>query len=127
MNLNWTMNRGDLKMKILAWLLGLISASACMAQEKVSVTEITPNVVVFATRTGNVVASVGEDGALLAGTPSASSTAQISHILAGRTKSPIRYVVIAAQAAKDSEGDGGWGRRGAFVAMQELALGRLGG
>jgi hypothetical protein len=114
-------------MKILLLLSVLVSSVVCAAQEKVEVTEITPNVLVFATRTGNVVASVGDDGALLVGTPSASSTAQISRILAGKTKSSVRYVVIAPEATKDSEADAGWGRRGAFVAMQEIALGRIGG
>jgi len=36
-------------------------------------------------------------------------------------------VVIAPQDAAHSEGDAGWGSRGAFVAMQENALERLGG
>jgi cyclase len=35
--------------------------------------------------------------------------------------------VIAPQALSQSQGDAGWGRRGAFVAMQENALGLLGG
>jgi len=95
--------------------------------EAVSFTEITPNVLVFATSAGNVVASVGADGALLIGTPSAASTDQISSILSTRTKSPFRYVVIAPQNLAHSEGDAGWGKRGAFVAMQENALERLGG
>jgi cyclase len=97
------------------------------SQETVAVTEVTPNMLVFATSTGNVAASVGPDGALLIGTPSAASTPQITSILAGRTKSAVRYVVIAPQDLTHSEGDAGWGRRGAFVAMQENALERLGG
>lgn len=97
------------------------------AQEAVSLTEVTPNVLVFATRTGNVVASVGPDGALLIGTPSADSTDWISGELVKRTKSPARYVVIAPEDPLHSEGDAGWGRRGAFVAMQEKALERIGG
>ena len=97
------------------------------AQEAVGITEVTPNVLVFATRTGNVVASVGPDGALLVGTPSADSTERISSELAKRTKSPARYVLIAPQDPAHSEGDAGWGRRGAFVAMQEKALERIGG
>jgi len=108
-----------------ALVLGFASASN--AQETVSITEVTPNVVVFATRTGNVVALVGPDGALLIGTPSADSTERISSELAKRTKSPVRYVVIAPQDPAQSEGDAGWGRRGAFVAMQEKALERIGG
>ena len=92
-----------------------------------TVTEITPQVLVFATSAGNVVASVGTDGALLVGTPSAESTARISSILAQRTRSSVRYVVIAPQDALHSEGDAGWGRLGAFVAMHENALRRIGG
>jgi hypothetical protein len=98
-----------------------------LAPETVGITEFTPNVLVFATRTGNVVASVGPDGALLIGTPSADSTEPISSELAKRTKSPVRYVVIAPQDPASSDGDAGWGRRGAFVAMQEKALERIGG
>jgi len=101
--------------------------SSTLAAQTVTLTEITPNVLVFATTTGNVVASVGPDGALLIGTPAANSTEQISDILAKRTKSPLRYVVIAPQNSEHSEGDAGWGKRGAFVAMHENALGRLGG
>jgi len=113
-------------MKILL-LLVLAFLNSGLAQESVGVTEITPNVLVFATRAGNVVASVGSDGALLVGTPSADSTLKINSIIAGRTKSPVRYVVIAPQSLSESEGDAGWGRAGAFVVMQENGLGRLGG
>ena len=101
--------------------------SAALSAQTVTVTEINPTVLLFATPTGNVIASVGPDGALLIGTPSASSTEQISDILAKRTKSPLRYVVIAPQNPEHSEGDAGWLKRGAFVAMHENALGRLGG
>ncbi len=104
-----------------------IAWSAVSAQEAVSVTEITPQLLVFATTAGNVVASVGPDGALLVGTPAAASTPYISGILASRTKSAVRYVVIGPQDMAHSEGDAGWGRRGAFVAMHENALQRIGG
>jgi hypothetical protein len=114
--------------------LGFVFVCAGGAQETVSgesgevkVTEVTANVLVFATRTGNVIASVGPDGALLIGVPSADSTERISSELAKRTKSPVRYVVIAPEDPAHSEGDAGWGRRGAFVAMQEKALERIGG
>lgn len=110
-----------------AFLLTLLLAGFPRAQETVGLTEITPNVLVFATRTGNVVALVGPDGALLVGTPSADSTERISSELANRTKSSVRYVVIAPGDPAQSEGDAGWGRRGAFVAMQEKALERIGG
>ena len=108
---------------LLAFATGIISN----AQEKVGISEITPQCLVFRTSAGNVVASVGADGAVLIGIPSAESTSEISKVLASRTKSPVRYVVIAAEDPSQSEGDAGWGRRGAFVAMQENALQRIGG
>jgi cyclase len=97
------------------------------AQEAVTVEELAPNLLVLATRSGNIIASVGPDGALLVGTPSVADTPRIEGILAQRTKSPVRYVVIVPQDLAHSEGDAGWGKRGAFVAMQENALRRLGG
>lgn len=112
---------------LISLVLWFIGESAAGTQDVVSVTEITPNVVAFATSSGNVVASVGPDDALLVGTPSAASTPQISSILASRTRSAVRYVVIAPQDLPHSERDAGWERRGAFVAMQENALERLAG
>src|SRR5207248_3828616 len=106
--------------------LGLLGSCALAAQDA-SVTEITPHLLVFSTSTGNVVCSVGDDGALLIGTPSAASTAAIAKILAEHSTSPVRYVVIAPEDLAHSHGDAGWGKRGAFVAMQENALHRVGG
>src|ERR1700757_4214608 len=82
----------------------LLSLGAFAAEETVGVTEITPNLLVFSTTAGNVVASVGKDGAFLVGTPSSASTEQISNVLAARTKSSFRYVVIAPQDPNHSEG-----------------------
>jgi cyclase len=107
--------------------LGFMFVSTGGPQGAAGYTEVTPNVLVFATGRGNVVALVGPDGALLIGTPSADSTERISSELAKRTKSPARYVLIAPEDPAHSEGDAGWGRRGAFVAMQEKALERIGG
>ena len=105
-----------------------LSLTGLLAQPApVTVTEIQPNLLVFDTSGGNVVASVGSEGALLIGTPSVSSTPPISDILATHTKSAIRYVVIFPHDAAHSEGDAGWGKRGAFVAMHENELRRLGG
>lgn len=106
------------------WLVG---EPAFTAQNAAQIIENSPNLIVFATSSGNVVASVGPDGALLVGMPSMASTEEISTLLASRTKSGARYVVIYPQDLAHSEGDAGWGKRGAFVAMQENALERLGG
>src|ERR1700730_3423854 len=116
-----------LRIMLIPLVLGWHGRSAISAQEAVGVTEITPELLVFATTTGNVVASVGPDGALLVGTPTIASTPRISSILASRTPSAVRYVFIGPQELTNSEGDAGWGRRGAFVAMQENALRRIGG
>jgi len=107
--------------------IGLAGTSVAGRPDLVETTEIAPNVLVFTTSSGNVVASVGPDGALLVGTPSAASTAQISTILAKHTKATTRYVVIYPQDSAHSQGDAGWGERAAFVAMQEKALDRFGG
>ena len=81
------------------WLVfGLMGCYSTSAQETVSVAEITPQVLVFATTAGNVVASVGPDGALLVGTPPAASTPYISGVLTRRTQSAVRYVVVGPQA-----------------------------
>ena len=105
----------------------LLAHVAFAAQNAVGVTEITPNLLVFSTTDGNVVASVGRDGVFMVGTPSVASAQEISNVLAARTKSSFRYVVIPPQDPAHSEGDAGWQRRGAFVAMHENALQRLGG
>jgi hypothetical protein len=113
-------SRNSLRLRLLLTVfLGLI-ANAVGAQDSVSVTEITPKLLVFSPTAGNDVAAVGQDGALLLGTPPATSTTKISTIVAGHPKSPVRYVVIAPkQDVAHSESDAGWGRRGVFVAMQE--------
>ena len=47
--------------RILTLVCTVVAVSAAsMAQEKVDVTEITPTLLVFATSSGNVVASVGD-------------------------------------------------------------------
>jgi cyclase len=102
-------------------------ALPAFAQEEVRVTELSPTLLVLSTSTGNVLTSVGPDGALLLGTPSVSSTAQVANILEKRTKSAVRHVVIFPQGVDQTQGDAGWGKRGAFVAMHENALNRLGG
>lgn len=109
--------------------LFLTVSATCVAspQETVGVTEVTPTVLVFSTSTGNVVASVGPEGALLIGAPPVASTDRINAELANRTKSPVRCVVIMPGDPAVSEADAGWGRRGAFVATHENALRRIGG
>jgi cyclase len=108
-------------------LIVVIYESTIRSQEPVRITEFKSNLLVLSTSEGNVIASVGPDGALLVGGLSTANTAPISRILESRTQSPVRYVVIGPQDSAHSEGDAGWGRRGAFVAMHESALQRIGG
>jgi hypothetical protein len=55
-----------------------------------------------------------------------SATVNVSALIAARTQSPRRYVIISPQDSAHAQGDAGWGRLGAFVAMHENALRRLG-
>jgi hypothetical protein len=112
---------------VVVWMVGGGRGVRTARASQVSVTEVGASVVVFGTRAGNVVASVGPDGALLAGTPAAAGTAEIAKLLDARTKSTARYVFVEPEDPATSEGDAGWGKRGAFVTMQELALQLLGG
>lgn len=113
-------------MKIYLLVSALLAGSLLRAQEA-AMTEVNPDLFVFATSSGNVVASVGPDGAFLVGTPSVASTPEISKVLASKTQSPVRYVVIFPHDMAHTQGDAGWVKLGAFVAMQENALDRLGG
>ena len=56
--------------------VALTGHSAIGAGQDVGVTEITPELLVFTTAAGNVVTSVGPDGALLVGTPAATRREQ---------------------------------------------------
>ncbi len=90
-------------------------------------TQLTPEVLLFDTPSGNVVVAFGAEGAFTVGPLSVASTQTIQAALAGRTSSATRYVVVGAEDATRSEGDGGWQRLGAFVAVHENASGRLRG
>jgi len=114
-------------METLRVLIAITLAAFAASAQPVTIRELSPSMLIFQTASGNVAASVGPDGALLIGTPSLESTAEISAALAKRTQSPLRYVVVAPQDLSHSQGDAGWVKRGASVAMQALALQRLGG
>ena len=112
---------------VLAALIQVRAAGRSAADDAVPVTEISPRLFVLATRSGNVLVSVGADGAFLFGTPSTTSTAQISSFIGKHTESKVRFFVATDQAPEHSEGDGGWGKLGAQIAMQENCTRRLGG
>ena len=123
-----TTSRGSL----LAWgaVFAVLIAGSTLgfAQDTtLRITELKPDVIVFSTATGNVIASAGPDGVLVLGPLVSSDTHAIHEVLAKRTSSPHCYVVIWPLPLDHSQGDAGWTKYGCFVAMQENALGRLGG
>ena len=83
-------------MKLRLAMHSLSRSGSPRAQNSVAVTEISPNVLVFATSAGNVVASIGPDGAFLIGMPSADSTRK-SATLSLNAPNRFRYVVIGPQ------------------------------
>jgi len=120
--------RSSLLKSLPVFAILLAASSLASAQNTTpTITEIKPDVLVFSTASGNVVASVGPDGVLILGTPAASDTEAIHEVLAKRTNSPHCYVVIWPLPLEQSQGDAGWTKHGCFVSMQENALGSLGG
>jgi len=120
--------RSSLLKSLPVFAILLAASSLASAQNTTpTITEIKPDVLVFSTASGNVIASVGPDGMLVVGAPAASDTEAIHEVLAKRTNSPHCYVVIWPLPLEQSQGDAGWTKHGCFVAMQENALGRLGG
>ena len=124
------MNNHRVALLALLVLLRILTAGAARAQATeagLRITEVKPDVIVFSTSSGNVIASVGSDGILILGVPAASDAEAIRTVLAKRTKSPHCYVVVWPAPLDRSQGDAGWSKQDCFVAMQESALGRLGG
>ena len=106
-------------------IAALAAAPAAGAAQSVRVAEAAPGVLVLTTRAGNSVASVGPDGAVVAGVQSPATTAAIEAELARRTRSPRRYVVLAPGDSVFVAGDAGWGALGATVAAHEWTRPRL--
>lgn len=105
------------------WLPVAIAVSAgwtrLAAAQEVSVAEAAPGVLVFTTPAGNSIASVGPDGAVVAGIQTPGATPAIEAELARRTRSPRRYVVLSPGDSTAVSGDAGWGALGAVVAAHE--------
>jgi hypothetical protein len=107
------------------WAGLLLGGPAGAAAQVVTVQEPAPGVLVLTTFAGNSVASVGPDGAILAGVQSPATTAAIEAELARRTASPRRYVVLAPGDSGAVAGDAGWGALGATVVAHEWTRPRL--
>jgi hypothetical protein len=109
----------------LALLMTAPTAFQSSSVDQIKIIELASGVVVCDTPNGNVLASVGPEGAFITGPVTKASTRDLNVWLADRTSSSVRYVV--AQPGRGSnEGDGGWGKLGSVVAMHENALHRLG-
>ncbi len=106
-------------------IAGLAGAPVAGAAQSVRVTEPAPGVLVLTTRAGNSVASVGPDGAVVAGVQSPGTTPAIEAELGRRTRSPRRYVVLAPGDSVFVAGDAGWGALGATVMAHEWTRPRL--
>lgn len=107
------------------WWVVTIAAAPSLVAQAVAVQEVGPGVLVITTPAGNSVASVGPDGAVLAGVQSPLTTAAIEAELARRTPSPRRFVVLAPGDSGIVSGDAGWGALGATVVAHELTRPRL--
>jgi cyclase len=106
--------------RLLAALLVLASPLAAQAP-----TEITPSFLLYATPAGNVAVAIGTAGVFVLGPVSVANTQQVQNDLASRTRVAARYVVMTEQPLAQSQGDGGWGKLGAFVAAHEVIQARL--
>jgi cyclase len=104
----------------------LLFALAPTGYAQVRVTSVAEHVILVQTGRGNLVASVGPEGAVLVGAVDTLSAAAIADTLRARAGSPRRFVIAIAGLASVGQADGGWDRLGALVTMQELAVRRMG-
>src|SRR3954471_9657200 len=105
--------------RLLTVLLVAVSPLAAQAP-----TEIAPNFLLYATPAGNVAVAIGTAGVFVLGPVSVANTQQVQNDLASRTRVAARYVVMTEQPLAQSQGDGGWGKLGAFVAAHEVIQAR---
>jgi cyclase len=106
-------------------MAALLSALPWAAHAQVRVTSLAEHVILLQTPRGNLVASVGSEGAVLVGAVDTISAAAIADTLRERAGSPRRFVIGIAGLASVGQADGGWDRMGALVTMQELAVRRM--
>jgi cyclase len=109
-----------MRIPVLAALLSIALCAPTAAQ--VRVTSLADNVLLLQTARGNLVASVGPEGAALVGEVDTITSAAIADSLSARTRSPRRYVLAMSGLASAGQADAGWDARGALVIMQEIAV-----
>jgi cyclase len=114
------------RVSVALWIGLALTPHRSSAQIQIPVTELAPQLLLLAAPEGNMLVSVGPDGAFVVGVRGVSTTAHVSALIATRTQSSHRYVIISPQDSAHAQGDAGWGRLGAFVAVHENALRRLG-
>ena len=73
--------------------------------------------------TGNLVAGVGRDGAILVGVQSAALTPRLKATVAALNPAPIRFVVATAGPGAAEAGGAGWDALGVSVVMHEALVG----
>lgn len=99
---------------------------ALSIQQPVRVTPLADGLLLIQTARGNLVASVGPDGAAVFGVVDSASTRAVADTLAARTTSPRRWVMSMNGIGAQAGSDGGWDRLGATVLVQEANKPRLG-
>lgn len=97
-----------------------------LAVVQVRVTQLSDHVALIQSAKGNMVASYGGDGAVVAGEMDTLSAAAVAETLLVRS-TPSRRIVVLDIAGPGSagQGDAGWDQRGALVIMQELGVRRM--
>ena len=103
----------------------LLLVCPALAWGQVRVTPLSDHVVLLQSPRGNMVASVGPEGALVVGAMDTLSATAVAESLTSRSASPRRFVIAMAGLASIGQADAGWDKRGALVIMQELALRRM--
>lgn len=103
----------------------LLFVPGAPADAQVRVTSLADHLILLQTPRGNLVASVGPEGAVLVGAADTSSAGAIADSLTARSGSPRRFVIAIAGLASVGQADAGWDARGALVTMQEFAARRM--
>ena len=96
-----------------------------VAWAQVRVTSLSPHLILLQSPRSNMVASVGDEGAVIVGEMDTLSAAEVADSIGARSASPRRFVIAIAGLASIGQADAGWDKRGALVVMQELAARRI--
>ena len=119
------LDRARLVALVVALTAALLGASACRAQQAapLATTRLAADTYLIAAPTGNLVAGVGADGAVVVGVQSPAITARVAATVAALNPAPIRWVVATAGPDAYRDGTAGWDARNVPVVMYEGLIG----